>query len=194
MGCLGEPLPRMVVGRVWRAIGAPRAPDERLVWWRTARHHDPHFAYVEGDAPEATRAAWATLDAGPLVAVGLGEGWRLDGRQGTHLEVSGGRHLLQRGAHASWVDGAALPALVAVPPSGPKVPLQDPGPVVLDCHRAPPAKRPLQVGGLLALAGGTALLLRAAGPRGDGATTLGGAALLATGAGATTFGVLLGAR
>lgn len=62
--CLDTPMPRMLESRVYRAIGAPRGPDERAPWWSRAVAVEPTWRYGEREVPTVVRDAWAELAEG----------------------------------------------------------------------------------------------------------------------------------
>lgn len=56
--CVEEPLPRIIRPRLYRAIGAPREPGVRQVWWEQAHEMDPGFHYGIQEVPVSILDAW----------------------------------------------------------------------------------------------------------------------------------------
>jgi len=128
IACLGESIPFMIVGRIYRGIGAglvASGDDARgNQWFLTALEADPTFDYGTEDLPIGSpiRERYLSLrddaDADAVDADGeLAEGrYYLDGSIAGPRATPGRPHLLQRnldGTITGWVvEGAAFPAEV----------------------------------------------------------------------------------
>lgn len=194
MRCQEEELSRLIVARLYRAVGAGLV-EEREGWWRTARELDPVFAWGAHDPPWLA-AAWPTYELPALANTSLHPDWSVDGRVRT-VRVGPGLHVLQHRTTDRFttqlVTGPALPAIaraedpVPLPPRQRKPPLID-REFKFILHR-PREKTPLMVGGGVLLIGSAVAL--AVGAKGNRKVALGGAAGVVVGLGATTWGVLL---
>lgn len=133
LACLDAVLPRVVVGRAYRAVVAgnlsvdPAAPVD---WLRTAAAVDRGFQYSLEELPDEAHPAFEAwrvaleqgvdVKAEPVVGKAWAEGvYHLDGRRMRAPAAEPGMpHLLQRtagGAVTTWrVDGAAIPAELLV--------------------------------------------------------------------------------
>lgn len=132
LGCLNEVLPRMIVGRTYRAVGAGLVSAGKAErgedWLRTAAEIEQSFDFGIEDLPEShpVRAVYAqaknSSSGEELAVVGkaFAEGVSyLDGKKVTEPKARGDRlHLYQyerEGLVRSWViDGNAFPGEVLV--------------------------------------------------------------------------------
>ena len=129
--CLSEPMPRMIVGRTYRAIGAGLVAtgqiEEGSLWFLTALEAEPTFEYGIEDLPPIHPVRDAYLESQSVEAVEVetltdrtfaDRAW-LDGRPIEAVEARPGRpHLLQLDDDPlrSWViDGSAFPEEATIP-------------------------------------------------------------------------------
>ncbi len=125
LGCLDAALPRQLIGRTYRAIGAGLVAggenDSGSGWFRTATEVDQSYDYGVGELPADSpvrgvyldaKAVSADLEVLPDKKFVAGE-FKLDGRGIEAPAARPGRpHLLQKvdGSVTSWViEGAAFP-------------------------------------------------------------------------------------